>query len=354
MTTRSVSFRAQLRGTISDFLRRENMQCPDTEEALLELVVALSHYTEEGITLFPRVTLCEDLETTLGVLQGTDPLNIGCGPKNEKTMMQALKRCAPLSRSGWTVYLMRKPDGFHYGVFRTSSSPTALDIRDTVSSLANEANDLKIVLISQLADKAVELIGARSGCVNVYLSATPDDAPSPSEALDRLNNICISTVPDDSREQLSSYFRKTMASLLMNCSHGTLIAVIPESSPSLHEFAHDGVLLERPVSFVSLVNEYETRRDADSLSALEDYTRLLGGMLATDGILVLDTACNVLGYNIFVRDMTDPESLPSTLIGGARRRAYTKLCEMADQGMLCACFIRSSDGKSDFYQKRVP
>jgi hypothetical protein len=353
VNTRSVSFRAQLKGTVSDLLRRENMQCPDTEETLLELVVALSHYTEEGITLFPRVILCEDLETTLGVLQGTDPLSIGFGPRNEKTMMQALKRCAPLSRSGWTVYLLRKQDRFHYGVFRTSSSPTALDIRDTVSSLANENNDLKIILISQLADKAVELIGARSGCVNAYLSATPDDAPSPSDAIDKLSNICISNVNEEVREQLTSFFRKTMASLLMNCTHGTLIAVIPVGSPSIEELAHDGVLLERPVSFVNLVKEYEARRDADTLSALEDYSMLLGGMLATDGILILDTACSVLGYNIFVKDMTDSESLPSTLIGGARRRAYTKLCEMTDRGMLCACFIRSSDGKSDFYQKRA-
>ena len=42
MTTKAVSFRAQLKGTLLDFLTKEDMRCPHTEEGLLDLVVALS------------------------------------------------------------------------------------------------------------------------------------------------------------------------------------------------------------------------------------------------------------------------------------------------------------------------
>lgn len=97
---RTTSFRAQLKGTLSDFLRRESMQCIHTEEALLELVVSLSHYTEEGNLLFPQILICDDLPLSLSVIQGSEPIEIGKGPKSTSTAKQALKRCAPLS-SRW-------------------------------------------------------------------------------------------------------------------------------------------------------------------------------------------------------------------------------------------------------------
>lgn len=75
---------------------------------------------------------------------------------------------------------------------------------------------------------------------------------------------------------------------------------------------------------------------------------LLGGMLNSDGITVLDTAGRVLGYNCFVRT-TDENLKPRELVGGARRRAFTELRALVDAGNLRGAFIRSSDGASDFH-----
>lgn len=107
MNTKTVSFRTQLKGTLSDFLKKEDMCCPQTEDGLLELVVALSHYTEEGHPLFPQVVLCDNLDTTLSLLQGSDALTIGLGPRDQSTISFALKRCAPLARGGWVIYIQR-------------------------------------------------------------------------------------------------------------------------------------------------------------------------------------------------------------------------------------------------------
>lgn len=175
--TKIVSFRSQLKGTLSDFLKKEDMCCPKTEEGLLDLVVALSHYTEEGHSLFPQVVLCDDLDTTLGLLQCSDPLRIGFGPRGSSTIALALKQCAPLARGGWVIYVQRLHRKMDYGVFRSPSSPTALDIRDTVQALTQETEHVHIIVANQLAERAVELVGASSGVLHVYLSATPDDAP---------------------------------------------------------------------------------------------------------------------------------------------------------------------------------
>ena len=181
---KTISFRAQLKGEISDFLNHEHLQCVNTEEGLLELVVALSDYTEEGHPLFPQIILCEDLATTLKVLQCSDPLKIGTGTRTKSTMMDALKKCAPLARDGWVVFLLRNKDSFDYGVFRSSCLPTAVDVKTSLQDLVGVAGSPQMVLATQLADKAVELVGTCTGVLDIYFSARPSDAVSPSKTID--------------------------------------------------------------------------------------------------------------------------------------------------------------------------
>jgi hypothetical protein len=349
---KAVSFRSQLKGTLSDFLTKEEMQCPQTEEGLLELVVALSHYTEEGYALFPQVILCDDLSATLRLLQCSDPLHIDTGPREPQTMTQALKRCAPLARGGWVVYMQRFEDHIEYGVFHAPSSPTALDIRDTVQALTEEAANLHIILASQLTDKAVELVGARSGVLHLYLSATPDNAPSPRDALDHLITACCDDVAIDAREQVQSFLRTTLSDAFRHC-HGTLVGVLTVGQNPA-EVSSDGVILREPISFTTLVKQHEIQRSDQSLAALTAYGHLLAGMLSSDGIVLLDSECKLLGYNLFVRDDEQNTSPPSHVVGGARRRAYMKLRQLIDRGTLQACFICSSDGGTEFYKRDTP
>ncbi|HEU4390192.1 MAG TPA: hypothetical protein VFV34_20490 [Blastocatellia bacterium] len=345
MNTRAVSFRAQLKGTVSDFLKREGMSCPHTEEALLELIVALSHYTEEGLLLFPQVVLCDELDTTLRLLQGSDPLGIGSGPRGEATIKEALKRCATLARPGWVVFVQRLANDLFYGVFRSPWSPTALEIRDTVRALANDAERPHIIVVNQLADKAVELMGASSGAVYVYLSATPDDAQPPHTAVEALCRSCCADIGADEKEQVLSYVRRTY-SLAIQQSHGTLIAVEACDEPA--PVRGDALMLANKIELSNLVRAHELQRTDETLAALTAYSNLVAGMVATDGIVILDSKAAVLGYNMFITQEVERTESPR-IAGGARRRAYKALCKWVDSQKLRACFIRSSDGASEYY-----
>ena len=226
---RAASFRSTLKGVISDFLAREGVRCPDTEDALLELVVALSHYTEEGSQLFPQVLICDNLHEALRLIQGSDAIKLGKGPKGLSTMSKALKLCAPLSKGGWLIYVVRTPTDFEYGVFRGSFSPTALEIGDALASLSEEAQDLTIILASHLTEKAVELTGVRSGRQLIYFSATPEDSPYPRMELNELVAECCTSVPIEMKDPVSSFLKGILTKALREC-HGTLIIVLPEGN----------------------------------------------------------------------------------------------------------------------------
>src|SRR4051794_29802282 len=114
---RSLSFRDLLTGVVSDFLRDEEMACLETTEGLVELVVALADYRQEGTALYPEIYFCDDLRQMLSLVGASDSFQIGSGPRSAATLRRGLKRCAPLAQGGWCIYVVRSNHEFTYGVF---------------------------------------------------------------------------------------------------------------------------------------------------------------------------------------------------------------------------------------------
>jgi len=68
-------------------------------------------------------------------------------------------------------------------------------------------------------------------------------------------------------------------------------------------------------------------------------------MLNTDGIVLFDNRSRLLGYNCFVKVNRN-----ENIIGGARKRAFGTLSTKLGRG-LCAVFMQSQDGWSDYRSK---
>jgi hypothetical protein len=330
---------------LHDFLETENMACSATQGALVELVVALSRYQEEGVPLFPKFIVCDDLDLALKVLQGTEPIPVGQGAREASTVRAALKKCAPLARGGWAGFIHRTKDQFRFGVFREPASPTSLDIRDTISSLASSSS--RLVVVMQLAEKVVELVGASGAQLVVHLSAARDNQPSPLESLERLADAVSAALPPDTREPVSAFLRNTLAGALRR-GHGTLIAVVDDEVPA--EVGGDAVHLVSPVDIAAAIGAHLQDPTAETLARLNAYAQFVEGVLATDGIAVFRSCGQVVAYNWFVRAAHPETALPSEIVGGARRRAHDVLRRLVDTGHLTAAFFRSSDGASELYR----
>lgn len=347
--TKATSFRHMLKGMLADFLEDEGIRCHDTQAALLTLVVALSHYTEEGQSLFPKVLLCADLTRHLALIQGSGPIEVGKGPKGSKTISRALKKCAPLAKGGWVIYVLLNDTEFQYGVFRAPFSPTALDISDTLVSVQQDSQDFTAILASQLTEKAVELTGVRSGRRLIYFSDTSEDAPSPKIALDKLVDLCCSDVPIKIKDPVASFITATLYEAIREC-HGTLVAVLPPGDDRFFSDLTDrGGVLGEPIDLAELVREYHVLKSEDTLASLRAYGTLLSGMIASDGIVILDDRCRIRGYNCFVTSKPGIDPAADGQNGGARKRAFEQLCLLVDDGRLRGCFFRSADGGTVFY-----
>ncbi len=152
-----VSFRDTLVGSIVGFVEIAGLPWTDISNCLAELAVELSHYTEEGVDLYPRVVVCDNLQNTLKMLQGADSIHIGEGKREPETFRSALKKCAPLARTGWAIYVERHGDGLRFGVFREPTSPIALDLRDTIAGLSE--GDAAVIRFCQCPMSRLEIHG---------------------------------------------------------------------------------------------------------------------------------------------------------------------------------------------------
>lgn len=340
MTSKELTFREGLKASISDFLSDVNMTCPETEEALVALVVALADHREEGTQLFPRVVICDGRAAVLRILQGTSAIKIGDGPKVAATVMRALKKCAPLADRGWGIWIDRADDLFTYGVFREAANPTSLDLRRTLFDM--EPDDaFHALMVAQFAPGKVELVSVNKSILRVHLSGERADQLTMG-AEGEIVRRWASAIEDEFQQEAFVSFGATLLHDLLRRGHGALIAVAPHDA-GVGDYVADAVILDSPIELAALVRGHGEDGSSEALSELLDNSQLLAGMLGSDGVVLLDSVGRILAFNWFVE--TDTSKLtPSAKLGGARHRAFEALKNLVDDGKLCGAFIRSSDG----------
>jgi hypothetical protein len=331
----TISFRHLLTDVIEAFLAGEGMSCPDTAEALGELVVTLARYREEGASLFPLVFLCDDRRSLQGALGGLDLIDIGQGPRAVETMRRAIKLCAPLGRGGWSIFVERRAGVFLYGLFRTDG----FVLRETPMELLRRTADpaARLIGLVQLADNVLELRGGSGSARLVYLSGARADTP-PMAAVGQLIDALVQDVADPARPGVRTFFRRVLIEVL-RAPHGSLIAVAPAHSPFPALFL-DGARLPQALSVEEAVVRYEAARGEEERAHAEGLAGLLLSMIGSDGITLLGSDGSLLGFNQFLHHESHPGHRP---IGGARRRTYEALVSQVGSGLLAA-FYRSQDG----------
>ncbi|MDR0965417.1 MAG: hypothetical protein LBM75_02735 [Myxococcales bacterium] len=333
-----LSFRHLLTSAVTEFLAERQITCPQTAEALSELIISLSSYREEGAPLFPQVFVCEDITAMLQALRGRDPMSVSDGERSHTTMRRALKQCAPLSRGGWAIYFqLDEPESLSYGLFRTDSfilSSTPIELLRAIKDPS-----LKLLGISRVAENIVELCASAGYRRFIHLSGARTDVPHPTRVLEDMVQALTADVEEPFRQPAQSFYRNAFFNA-MQAPHGSLAMVIPKAglgSPLLN----DGVILEPAIDVVARIDAYKSDPREENATSLQAIVTLLNGMLSADGITVLRSDGCLVGYNVFVEQ--PPLRKGEVPIGGARRRSFNVLCRHLGKD-LTAAFYRSQDG----------
>lgn len=331
----NITFRTQLLGGVHEFCTTANLSLFSNSLNLVELIVLLARYQEEGVSLCPKVYITNNISALTAMLPESERVKIGCSSHNPQGIKMALKKCAPLAIGGWCVYIQDNDTNIEFGVLKGSSNPIAVLMDDVI--LKNN-DSFVVVKAFQIAGDCVEIVSSKGNIHYIFLNHRREESPPPLQFLDALTKSILEDIRPDLLEPTTGFLKRALFDALRE-SHGCIIAV--SKTNNVPDFlSADGISLESSIDFQELIAGF--KNDQIPASIIDSKTNLLKGMLNTDGIIVFSNKGCLLGYNCFVEIKKEHQGP-----GGARRRAFSSIgSEVGNE--ICAVFMQSQDGWTDF------
>ena len=333
----NITFRTQLLDGVTGLCTECDFDL-SKPEILVDLIVRLARYREEGTKLAPQVYLTDNMDLIMKLLPGGEKIQLSASTPDADGIEEMLKLCAPLAIGEWRIFGCNVENKMNFGVFRGSNNPISVSVDQTVLSEQTEATVIKA---HQVAEECVQVRTSKGHHHHIFFNHRKEDNPTPLQFVDSLVDSVVRKVDDDAKDAVQGLVAKTAHSALVN-SHGCLLAVTNMFKPP-KALSHDAVILEQPIDFPLMIREFKREEGtSDWLQHIEKKAQLVEGMINCDGITLFDQFGRLLAYRCFIQLPKD-----NTVVGGARRRAFEALKARLGKG-LCAAFIRSEDGWTDF------
>ena len=333
----NITFRTQLLGGVKEFCIESGIPLATTE-VVVDLIVRLARYREEGVELTPEVYLTDDIDLLVSMLPEGEKLSLSVTTGDAHGIEEMLKACAPLATGEWKIFGHHCEEGMNFGVFRGSSNPISVDMDDVVM---NDQLEAAVIKAYQVAEACVHIRSSKGASHHIFFDHRREDSAPPLLYVEKLVQSIVRGVDEDEMEAVASFLKKTLVSTLLK-SHGCILAVTNMTKPP-KLLSNDSILLLEPIDFPSLIRRRKRERGLGTMPyGIERKAELLDGMICSDGVTLFDERGRLLGYRCFVHV---PRS--SRVVGGARRRAFATLKAHIGRG-LAAVFMQSQDGWTDF------
>lgn len=344
-TNELLSFRNYLNDGVAKFITHLDGPSNLSIDTLTEIIIVLSNYQEEGVSLFPVVFISNDFKSILPSLHGNDLLNIGTGDISASTIQTAFKKCAPIAEGRqWAIAIEVNDNILTYGLFRTEQSPLTPTAFERLRLTQNKS--LNLIGITRHGGNFIEVRSSNGEFHYIDILGKQEEANNPPRLIRNFLKTVVKDAPEDLKIKLNAFYYRIVVDLL-HANHGTLVAVIAHDKP-IPDFFSDGTLFKEPVDVLNAISLFSHDGDNEAYQRLYSYGELFKRMTNMDGITLISTNGAILGYNCFIQNsILNYRPNPKNVTGGARRRAFEVMCSFLGDS-LKAVLYRSQDGHSSF------
>lgn len=338
-----ISYRKTLQSEVLDFLNKLTPPNQILLQAIIPPIVSqLLFYREEGRFLYPEVYLVDDI-AALKVLPGFQMYRIAEGSADKDTACKAIKKCAPLCESRWSIYLMLSDDKIEYGLF--TGEETVISVHKEDVLLSDDKDGLFIIGIRIMRDRLIT-VRSRGSRLDVCFDITDEEVEEDIE--EKQLHFIRYTIEKQQKDGLDAeaqkYFLRRLLTHVYRHGHGTLACVV-DGNIKIESVFKDGIILSSPIDFVSDFSSVSEQKN----SILEGVFELMSGMLQSDGITVFSNDGRILAYNVFLKLRHEEDSDVKEIVGGARSRAFKALCLI---DIVKSAYMQSQDGKIQVYERK--
>jgi hypothetical protein len=340
MARKTVTFRSQTVGSVSDFISDEGLNCQESQNLLSALAGALLSYKDEGVELSPTILFCTDAAAVFESFPGSVKHAVGTAPLGAACVKQVLKDCAPLATRSWSIFIERTPQGqARYGVFNYITLPTTLPLHEAIGITSG----VTCLLLRKVSPTTIEVLGSKGNELSLVFSTTREDETHAASPVGPFALDCCRDIPGGSYTvDFRSYFKLLLEEGLSRC-HGTILVCATEPVLSNMGDMKDGIEIVPKLDFFAAFSTFRSDGSAESILRLQSAEELFSGILQCDGIVVFDTTGCLVAYRVFYRPSQPGPVGSAAPAGGARRRAFEGAKTMIGSTLTSVLF-RSQDG----------
>ncbi|MCB5288454.1 MAG: fibroblast growth factor [Candidatus Cloacimonetes bacterium] len=334
------SFHQHIRETTGRILYEEELPSngviPPTLVAIIDL---LSNYNEEGKQLFPEIIVTPSLVEITRQLPSIQIIHIGEDEIGSSQAQNALKKCAPLAKNGWTIFIEIDGHNFKYGLIAGESSELSPTLyRNIFGDMKSDECSTSGLHISNAGQGVVRIKGFKT---EVYICLNLKEKQIYSA--DKLSKLVseITKRSDNSKEETYNFLIRALELSLQNC-HGSLIGVVEDKEnyiTKLKERIPDAIYLSPPIDISELIETHTLSPTPEASTTLRLNKTIIDGMLNSDGITIFSDKSKIIAFNAFIENQQASRSENNR--GGARKRAYQSMCTI---NCFKFCYYQSQDG----------
>lgn len=322
------SFKALDNGNILDeFLRKQFYQ----------FLPNLFNYEEEGEKLNFDILFIKNIEKNRKLLPSFIFQEIVNQNTGEFNFRKIVKSIAPFSRNGWNLFISIDYLSVSVGIYKNLNGITSIGISSIISN-----NDF--FQVERIDNSRLLFFNSNSKFV-LHISVIEEE-----HNFNRKDNIkkLVELFTEDINHDFKNKFIENISNVLFHNFdkiHGTILCIQDKDIP-VDSFLKKGIFFDKPINvFEEYLNFISNCSQSENIAErYYSFVGILGVILNIDGLTLVNTNGEILGYNIFI-DNKDVDT--SSVTGGARKRAAYSLEHSKIKG-LSGIYFQSHDGDNYF------
>jgi hypothetical protein len=337
-------------------IKEENVNLPrGFLNNFLSFLSSACNYEEEETKIRPRILIGSNIKSFKKSVPNNYILKIAEGNKGGKDLNKILKSIMPFCNNGWIAYIDTMPkgsNGIEYGILRSFSGPKGLSFTEIIFESTGYGvpfnNDADLIDIEVLSNFEIKFLGLKGNELNVDFRLINEEK---NETYNELAEMARDITCNVENRKMLYDSNKVILKLLKTASqkiHGTICLVVKDEILFPNEILSDGIWFEEPVDIIQAAQEsIDEVRDIYLSEKFYGLSGLFIEMLNMDGITVINTKGQLLGYNAFLKSSNTQKKI----VGGARKRAAQALMDSSDE-RIKGVYFQSQDGNS-LYKRRA-
>lgn len=334
------------REKIKQVLSEENIFLKEAFlESFLKLLGRICTYEEEEQKIVPSILIGCNLEELYKRYPNRLYTVMFKDTMEGVSFGRIFKAILPLCTNGLYASINVVDDYLEYGILQLFGGPTALKLEELIFEAGLNETNLHAVLFEPYDRNTILIKGTRETKSVISFLFSKDMLSDD----DSLRNMAA----DLDSHNLISNGEKTIRRLYLNFLlemkrevHGTICIIVDDKFDYLNGRLN-GIKLSNPIDMKqTFSNQIESYAEAEQFYKIKDlYYRFMN----VDGITILNTKGQLVGYNAFYRS----DDTPAEVDGGARKRTFMGLVKEMnnDKSGIVGVFYLSQDGNYEYKRR---